>query len=80
MAIVSKWKAYDVQEKPDKAKILAESFIVENGKFDKLWDAYDKENGKAGMMDVMDAHQFVKKFISPPLSEETKDPLEQEGY
>ena len=68
MSIVQKWKGYDVQEKPEKAKILAEAFISENGKYDKLWSKFDNDNGKTGMMDVMDAHQFVAGFIQPPAS------------
>ena len=66
MAITKKWKGFDVQEKPDQAAISAESFIMENNKFGKVWDQLDKENGKTGMLDVMEAHQFVKKFIDAP--------------
>ena len=60
--IVKKWKGFDIaQERSDVVDKKVENFM--KGKFERAWKKFDGSGDHSGMMDMMEAHEFVKDII-----------------
>lgn len=62
--VVTKWKGIDTDNQ-DKKQSLAqsESFLDEGKKFEKAWKKFDTSKTQTGMIDLMEAHTFIKSII-----------------
>ena len=62
--LVSKWKGFDAGEtSPDSSLTQAETYINQNKRFEKAWRKFDSSKSQTGMLDMMDAHSFIRKII-----------------
>ena len=63
--IVQKWKGFDVDQTDDNKLSLAQAdkFIDSGKKFEKAWRKFDNSKQQTGMLDLMEAHSFIKNII-----------------
>ena len=62
--IVMKWKGIEGEKENKKqALVQADSFLDEGKKFEQAWRKFDTTKAQTGMIDLMEAHTFIKSII-----------------
>ena len=60
--VVKKWKGYDLLDGDQNLiGIKVDKFIGQ--KFEKAWKKFDQTKNSSGMLDMMEAHEFLKEII-----------------
>ena len=59
--IVQKWKGYDLEFEAKEKQKRTDAFL--NAKFEKAWKKIDPSKAQTGMIDMMEAHEFIKAII-----------------
>uniref|UniRef100_A0A7S3CKD3 Uncharacterized protein n=1 Tax=Strombidium rassoulzadegani TaxID=1082188 RepID=A0A7S3CKD3_9SPIT len=60
--VVKKWKGFDLSEQDPKGlQKKLDSFL--KGRFDKSWRKFDQSKQGTGMIDMMEAHEFIRGVI-----------------
>ena len=60
--VVKKWKGFDISEQnPERLQMKLDKFMT--GKFEKAWKKFDQTKEGSGMIDLMEAHDFIKTII-----------------
>ena len=60
--IVKKWKGFDVLEtEPKRLQAKLDLFLM--GKFEPAWKKFDQTKNGSGMIDMMEAHEFMKEIL-----------------
>lgn len=59
-----KWKGIE-QEQQDNKKALAQSdkYLDEGKRFEHAWRKFDSSKQQTGMIDLMEAHTFIKAIV-----------------
>ena len=61
--IVQKWKGYDVQDDETQSQKKADAYLSKNGKFTKTWKKFDESKKATGMLDLIEAQNFIREVI-----------------
>lgn len=62
--ITQKWKGFDQQEVSEKISLVqADKFLDQGKKFEKAWKKFDSSPQQTGMLDLMEAHSFIKSIV-----------------
>ena len=62
--IVTKWKGIDTEQQDKKqALVQSDQFLDEGKKFEQAWRKFDSSKQQTGMIDLMEAHTFIKSII-----------------
>lgn len=62
--VVQKWKGIDTENQDKKqALVQSDSFLDEGKKFEQAWKKFDGSKAQTGMIDLMEAHSFIKTII-----------------
>ena len=60
--IVKKWKGYDLVE-TDQKQLAAQVDKFIGSKFERAWKKFDQTKTQSGMIDMVEAHNFLKEII-----------------
>lgn len=61
--VVLKWKAIDTDQGQKQALAQSESFLDKSNRFENAWKKFDTTKQQTGMIDLMEAHTFIKSII-----------------
>ena len=61
--VVQKWKGFDLLDDQKLTQKKTDKYLNANKKFEKAWKKMDSQNGAAGSIDMMEAHEFIKDVI-----------------
>lgn len=61
--IVQKWTNIDTEQSPKQVLAQSESFLDKGKRFDNAWKKFDNSPQQTGMIDLMEAHSFIKSIV-----------------